>query len=249
MTGVALVTGAAVRIGRAIAAGLGARGWTVAIHYRSSAEAAHTLATEIAAAGGTAACFAADFSRESEAGGLVGRVADELGPVLCLVNNAAVFEADDIASTTPQSWARHFAVNLRAPFLLTQAFSRGLPPAQAGNVINILDQRVWNLTPYFMSYTLAKSALWTLTRTSALALAPRIRVNAIGPGPTLPSRRQSDEDFRRQAASTPLRRAVGVEDIAEAVAFVLASPSLTGQMIALDAGQHLAAASRGPVAE
>ena len=124
MTGVALVTGAAVRIGRAIAAGLAARGWTVAIHYRSSAEAAHTLATEIAAAGGTSACFAADFSRESEAGGLVGRVADELGPVLCLVNNAAVFEADDIASTTPQSWARHFAVNLRAPFLLTQAFSR-----------------------------------------------------------------------------------------------------------------------------
>lgn len=249
MTGVALVTGGGVRIGRAIAAGLAANAWTVAIHYRKSEAAARELAEEITGGGGQAACFAADLSRETEAIGLIDRIADDLGPLLCLVNNASVFEADDIASTTRESWSRHFDLNLRAPFLLTQAFSRQLPDAETGNVINILDQRVWNLTPYFMSYTLTKCALWTLTRTSALALAPRIRVNAIGPGPTLPSQRQSDEDFRRQVASTPLQRAVSVQDIARAVAFVIESPSLTGQMIALDAGQHLATPLTGTILE
>ena len=239
MAHVALVTGAAVRIGRAISTWLAANGWTVAIHYRDSEAEAHDLAAQIKAAGGRAACFGADLSQEADTSGLIERVAGNLGNVRCLVNNASVFEADDIATASQESWTHHFDINLRAPFLLTQSFSRHLPDTGTGSVINILDQRVWNLTPYFMSYTLTKSALWTLTQTSAMALAPRIRVNAIGPGPTLPSPRQSEDDFRRQARSTLLQRAVDVEDIARAVAFILETPSLTGQMVALDSGQHL----------
>ncbi len=239
MDDVALVTGAAVRIGRAISTWLAANGWTVAIHYRDSEAQAYDLAAQINAAGGRAGCFSADLSQEVDTGGLIERVARELGDVRCLVNNASVFESDDINTASWESWAHHFGINLRAPFVLTQSFSKHLPDTGTGNVINILDQRVWNLTPYFMSYTLTKSALWTLTQTSAMALAPRIRVNAIGPGPTLPSPRQSDDEFRRQAKSTLLQRAVDLEDIARAVAFILETPSLTGQMVALDSGQHL----------
>ena len=239
MAGVALVTGAAVRIGRAIAVGLAQDGWAVAIHHHTSTNDAATLVDEIVSAGGRAAGFVADLSDEDEAQSLIRRTSDQLGPVSCLVNGASVFEKDDIVTATAGSWTHHFAVNLRAPFVLTQRFAEQVPGESTGNIINILDQRVWNLTPFFTSYTLSKTALWTLTQTTAMAFAPRIRVNAIGPGPTLPSRRQTEGEFNRQVDATPLGRVVGVEEISGAVKFILDSPSLTGQMIALDAGQHL----------
>ncbi|MDA0261257.1 MAG: SDR family oxidoreductase [Proteobacteria bacterium] len=239
MAGVALVTGAAMRIGRAIAEDLARDGWSVAIHYNRSKDAADNLVDEIAANGGCAASFAADLSHEDDVAILIDRVNARLGPIACLVNNASVFERDEIESATRESWTQHFDVNLRAPFVLIQKFSEQVGAGATGNIINILDQRVLNLTAHFTSYTLSKSALWTLTQCAAMALAPRIRVNAVGPGPTLPSRRQSDDEFKRQAESTPLMRTVGVDEISRAVTFILESPSLTGQMIALDSGQHL----------
>jgi len=235
----ALVTGAARRIGAAIAADLAANGWAVAIHYNTSAEDAAQLAETIGAGGGTAVTLQADLSREDAIAGFVGRAEDALGPLTCLVNNASVFENDIPETVTRESWDLHMQVNLRAPFVLTQAFARQLPDGIEGNVVNILDQRVWNLTPYFTTYTLSKAGLWTLTRTLAMALAPRVRVNAIGPGPTLPSARQSDEQFIRQWASLPLGRAVMPDEIVDALRFILDAPSVTGQMIAVDGGQHM----------
>jgi NAD(P)-dependent dehydrogenase (short-subunit alcohol dehydrogenase family) len=235
----ALVTGAARRIGREIALDLGRRGWSVAVHYRSGADEAESVAAAIRAAGGRAVALAADLAREADTSSLVERAAEAIGPIGLLVNNASLFESDLVDTATRDSWDRHLETNLRAPFVLTQRFARQLPDGERGNVINLLDQRVWNLTPYFVSYTVSKSALWTLTRTLALALAPRIRVNAIGPGPTLRSTRQSEQDFARQAASTPLGHGTTPEEIARAVQFIVESESLTGQMIALDGGQHL----------
>ena len=235
----ALITGAARRIGRAIALGLAADGWAVAVHYNTSEDDARQTVAEITRHGGTAAALDADLAREDEAVELVARAGQAIGPLACLVNNASVFLHDTPETATRQSWNAHMEVNLRAPFVLAQAFARQLPDAIMGNVINIIDQRVWNPTPHFTSYTLSKAGLWTLTRTLALALAPRIRVNAIGPGPTLPNARQTDEEFDRQWASMPLRRRVGTADIARAVRFILDAPAMTGQMIALDGGQHL----------
>lgn len=235
----ALVTGAAQRIGRAIALGLARDSWAVAVHYRASHEAADKLVGEIAQAGGRGVAIGADLTREEEVTALLPRAQDALGPIGCLVNNASVFESDTVATATWESWDSHLTTNLRAPFVLMQAFARALPQEAEGAIVNLLDERVWNLTPYFLSYTLSKSALWTLTRTLALALAPRIRVNGIGPGPTLPSPRQSDAEFTRQWEAMPLKRGTTPEEIAETVRFILAAPSLTGQMIALDGGQHL----------
>ncbi|HEY5609110.1 MAG TPA: SDR family oxidoreductase [Alphaproteobacteria bacterium] len=237
--GTVLITGAARRIGRAIAIELARAGWAVAVHYHRSAEDAESLAREIAASGGRATALAAALTDESAVQALVPRAAAALGPVTCLVNNASAFEPDTIATVTRASWDTHMETNLRAPLVLTQAFARALPSGAAGNVINILDQRVWNPTPYFLSYTVGKAGLWMLTKTLALALAPAIRVNAIGPGPTLPSERQSAEHFARQQRNTPLRRGPQPEEIGRAARFILDSPSLTGQMIALDGGQHL----------
>lgn len=237
--GVALVTGAAARIGRAIALDLARHGWEVALHCHENLAGAKEAAAEIAGAGSKAVVLQADLSSERDGAALVPRAKAALGPLTCLVNNAAVFEDDTVASATPESWARHMAVNLRAPFVLTQAFAAQLPAGATGNVINMLDQRVWNLTPHFASYTVSKSALWTLTRTLALGLAPRIRVNGIGPGPTLPSPRQTSEHFAQQRAATPLGRGATPDEICEAVRFILDAPALTGQMIALDGGQHL----------
>jgi NAD(P)-dependent dehydrogenase (short-subunit alcohol dehydrogenase family) len=235
----ALVTGAARRIGRAIALDLAARGWAVAVHHNRSAEAAEQLVSEIVADGGRAVALAADLSREAESAGLVARAVEVLGPLGCLVNNAARFERDEIASVTRDSWDAHLEPNLRAPLVLAQGFAAALPPARCGVIVNLLDERVWNLTPHFISYTVSKAALWTLTRTLALALAPRIRVNGIGPGPALPSARQSAQQFDRQCAALPLGRGTGPEEICQAVQFLLAAGSMTGQMIALDGGQHL----------
>jgi NAD(P)-dependent dehydrogenase (short-subunit alcohol dehydrogenase family) len=235
----ALVTGAARRIGAAIARALARAGWAIAIHHHESDAEAGALADEIRGTGGTAATLAADLAVEDEAAALIGRARDALGPLGLLVNNASVFERDEALTATRESWDRHMAVNLRAPFVLTQAFVRQLSEGARGNVVNILDQRVENLTPHFTSYTLSKSGLWTLTRTLALALAPRVRVNAIGPGPVLPSPRQTRAQFDAQVRATPLGRATAPEEIARAVLFLLEAPSVTGQMLALDGGQHL----------
>jgi NAD(P)-dependent dehydrogenase (short-subunit alcohol dehydrogenase family) len=242
---VALVTGAARRIGRHIALDLAAHGWRVALHYHASIEAAEEAVGAIRAAGGTAEAFAADLDAESEVRGLMPRVSAALGPVSLLVNNASIFEPDSLASLDDPAagmwkYHEHFQVNLTAPLLLTRALVVQLPAGLEGNVVNILDQKVWRLTPYFFSYTLSKAALWTATQTLAQALAPQVRVNAIGPGPILPNARQSDEEFARQCASLPLQRCAAPDEIAAAIRFLVATPSLTGQMIALDGGRHLA---------
>jgi NAD(P)-dependent dehydrogenase (short-subunit alcohol dehydrogenase family) len=241
----ALVTGAAKRIGRAIAVDLAAHGFAVAIHYHRSRAAADDAVAEIANAGGRAVALAADLADEAQMSTLVARAATALGPIGLLVNSASLFGRDEALDATRQSWDAHLATNLRAPFVLSQEFARRLPPDAHGLIVNLLDQRVWSLTPHFVSYTVSKSALWTLTRTLALALAPRIRVNGIGPGPTLPSTRQNAEHFARQIASLPLRHGPEPAEICRAVRFLLDSPSMTGQMIALDGGQHLNWGSAG----
>lgn len=237
----ALITGAAKRLGRAVAEALAEDGWAVAVHYRGSAEEAEAVVAGIRGRGGRAVALRADLGRESEVEALVPAAVEALGPLTLLINNASVFEYDSALEATRQSWDLHMETNLRAPFVLTQAFARQLPAeAPEGNIVNLIDQRVWNLTPHFTSYTLAKAGLWTLTQTLALALAPRIRVNGIGPGPALPSPRQSQEAFDRQAASMPLGHGTNPAEIATAVRFILAARSYTGQMLALDGGQHLA---------
>ncbi|MBM3547730.1 MAG: SDR family oxidoreductase [Alphaproteobacteria bacterium] len=237
--GAALVTGAAKRIGRAIALDLAADGWDVAIHYNSSEADAASAVEAIEKLGRRALALKADLSREAETAPLVGRASAVLGPLALLVNNASVFENDGWNSADRASWDMHLETNLRAPFVLIQAFARQLPEGTDGNVVNLLDERVWNLTPAFVSYTVSKVGLWGLTQTLALALAPRIRVNGIGPGPALANIRQTPEHFAEQCASMPLRRGTSPEEICRAIRFILAAPSLTGQMIALDGGQHL----------
>ncbi len=240
----ALVTGGARRLGRAIALGLAASGFDIAIHAHTARAEAETLAAEIEAAGRRALVLTADLTREDEMQGLF-PAALALGPIGLLVNNASAFERDEWESVTRASWDRHLEPNLRAPFVLTQHFARALPAASEGVVVNLLDERVWALTPHFVSYTLSKAGLWTLTRTLAQALAPRIRVAAIGPGPTLPSARQTAEQFARQQAAVPLTRGPTPEEVARAVLMILALPSFTGQMLALDGGQHLVSAPGG----
>lgn len=237
--GVALVTGASARIGQAIAIGLGAAGYTVAAHYRGPGGTADETVDTIEKAGGRARCFAADLADEAAVDAMMQNITVSLGPVACLVNNASCFEEDDIETMTRQSWDAHIEPNLRAPLRLTQLMAENLG-SREGNVINLIDQRVLKLTPQFLSYTLSKSALWSLTQTLAQSLAPRIRVNAIAPGPTLKNQRQSDEHFEAQVAATLLGRGPSLDEITSTVNWILSSPSLTGQMIALDGGQHLA---------
>lgn len=245
MSGAALVTGAARRIGRAIALALADEGYDVVVHYGASHADAEEVVAAIAAKRRRAVALAADLAQESETRALAAAAAKALGPITCLINNASVFERDEAFTVTRASWDAHLETNLRAPFVLMQEFARALPVEASGAIVNILDERVWNLTPHFVSYTLSKAGLWTLTQVMAMALAPRIRVNAIGPGPTLPSPRQSDDEFARQRAGVPLRRGPTPEEVARAVCFVLASGSMTGQMIALDGGQHLGWAQPG----
>lgn len=237
--GAVLITGAARRIGRAIACDLAATGRPIAIHYHSSGEDAGEAVAEIEKAGGRAVALAADLGDEGAVRELVPRAVDAIGSLDCLINNASVFENDTIDSVTADSWHAHMQVNLRAPFVLIQEFARRLPVDATGNIVNLIDERVWNLTPYFVSYTVSKAGLWALTRTMALALAPRIRVNGIGPGPTLQSARQTAEQFRRQWERLPLQRPIELDEICRAVRFILDAPAMTGQMIALDGGQHL----------
>ena len=239
---VVLITGAARRIGRALALGLGRDGWTVVVHYNASSDDADDVVRAITTDGGRAVAVQADLSNEAEAETLVSRAVDAAGPLTCLINNASLFEEDNVHSADKASWDAHMQINLRAPFILTQAFAAQRPDGVPGNVINIIDQRVWNLTPHFVSYTVSKSGLWTLTQTLAMALAPDVRVNAVGPAPTLPSSRQSQQDFDEQCASLPLGHAVNVDEIVDAVRYILGASSMTAQMIALDGGQHLVSA-------
>jgi NAD(P)-dependent dehydrogenase (short-subunit alcohol dehydrogenase family) len=235
----ALVTGAGQRIGRACALALAEMGYAVAVHYHGSQKTAEDVAAAIREQGGKAVALAADLADETAVKSLLPRAAEALGPIGVLVNNASVFGNDTVDTVTREGWDEHLAVNLRAPFVLMQEFARRLPADVGGNIINLLDERVWSLTPYFVSYTLSKAGLWTLTQTMALALAPRTRVNGIGPGPTLPSPRQSHEQFLQQCRSMPLQRGTAPEEVAAALRFILAAPAMTGQMIALDGGQHL----------
>ena len=236
----ALVTGAALRLGRAIALDLAKHGWRIGVHHHSSSAEADTLVAEIERLGSKAVALKADLTNDDQLRGLAQSCADALGAPTCLVNNAARFEWDSIDTLDWAGWQAELHVNLRAPIFLTQAFARTLSKDASGCVINMIDQRVWRLTPDFFSYTIAKSALWTATQTLAQALAPRVRVNALGPGPVLPNRRQSQADFERECRSTLLGRGATVEDVCRAVRFLLDTPSVTGQMIALDSGQHLA---------
>lgn len=245
----ALVTGAGKRIGRELALGLARRGYDVAVHYAGSAEAAEETVSDIQALGQKGICVQADLTREAETQALFPSVTEALGgPVTVLVNNASVFEPDDIGCGTRESWDRHMESNLRAPLVLMQAMAAqgleavrdaGGEPVAAGLVMNMIDQRVRKLTPEFMSYTLSKAALWTLTQTAAQALAPHIRVNAIGPGPTLPGPRQTSEDFATQRGATVLGRGVFPEDIMAALGYFLDAKGVTGQLLCVDGGQHL----------
>lgn len=234
-----LVTGAARRLGRIIALDFAGSGWRVGIHYRSSAAEAAGLVTEIERKGGKAAAFAADLDRLDAPETLIAACAATLGPPVCLINNAARFEDDTLATLDGRAWQRHLDVNLRAPIFLTQAFARTLPDGWQGNVINVTDQKVLRLNPAYFSYTVSKSALWTATQIMAQALAPRIRVNAIAPGPVLKNEGQSEAAFEREVRATPLKKAVSTADVVRAIRFLIDTPSVTGQVIALDGGQHL----------
>ncbi len=235
----ALVTGAGQRLGRAIALALAEAGFAVAVHCNASRDEAERTAADIRALGRPAAVLHADLAREPDAAALVPQATAALGPLGVLVNNASRFERDEWHDATRDSWDAHLEPNLRAPFVLAQAFARALPDAAEGMVLNMLDQRVWSPTPHFVSYSVSKAALWSLTQSLALALAPRVRVNGLGPGPALPSLRQTDAQFARQCAATPLARGTSPDEVARAALALLCLPSVTGQMLALDGGQHL----------
>jgi NAD(P)-dependent dehydrogenase (short-subunit alcohol dehydrogenase family) len=232
-----LVTGAAKRLGRAIALHLAGAGWNVAVHYHGSVDEAEDVAAAARALGVKAATFKANLSREEETTALIGRAAAELGPLTALVNSASIFENDDWQSASRASWDAHMETNLRAPFVLSQAFARQV--TGKGAIVNIVDQRVLKPTPQFMSYSLSKAGLHWLTTTLAQALGPNIRVNAIGPGPTMRNARQSEEDFARQRDATVLKHGAQPDDVAAAVRYLLEAEAVTGQLLAVDGGQHL----------
>lgn len=245
----ALVTGAGRRIGRAMAIYLAERGFDVAVHYASSADAAAEVAGQIRAMGRGAATLPADLLDEAQVRPLVGQAAEALGgPISVLVNNASIFEHDTVGSLTRESWDRHIESNLRAPVVLAEAFAAQAPraliddlgePVAQALVVNMIDQRVRKLTPEFMSYTIAKMGLWAFTRTAAQAMAPHVRVNAIGPGPTVQGHRQTAEHFARQRASTVLNRGADETDITAALGYLLDARAVTGQLLCVDGGQHL----------
>ncbi len=245
----ALVTGAAKRLGRAMALCLAGRGFDVVVHYSTSADAAQAVVAEINAMGQRAVALQANLLVEAETQALVPKARAALdGPLTVLVNNASIFEYDTLDSATRESWDRHLGSNLRAPFVLSQAFSRAAPPMIADNngetvaqalIVNMVDQRVKKLTPEFMTYSIAKMALWAFTQTAAQALAPHIRVNAIAPGPTMIGSRQSDAHFSEQRAKTILQRGANPKDITAALQYLLDAPAVTGQLMTVDGGQHL----------
>lgn len=236
---IALITGAARRIGRAISLALAADGWQILIHHNASSAEAHELAESIERSGGRAVPLQCDLTQQDKVELLLEKCDRVLGRPTCLINNASAFFDDTAASLDAEIWDAHMHANLRAPVFLSMAFARQLPAGENGNIINIIDQRVLRPTPEYFSYTISKAALWTATQTLAQAFAPMIRVNAIGPGPVLQSVHQSDTDFAAEIAGTLLKRACPPDEIANSVRFILASPSMTGQLITLDSGQHL----------
>ena len=238
--GAALITGGAKRIGRALVTAAADAGFDVAIHVRTVDDEAETTAAEVRARGRKATILACDLRKESTTVALVGEAETELGPVTLLVNCASVFEEDAFSDMNRASWDAHMETNLRAPLVLAQTFARRLPASREGLIVNILDQRVLRPTPEFFSYTLSKAALWDATKILAQALAPRVRVNAIGPGPTLASTYQDQAAFDAEAGATPMRRPVTPGEIGQALRYLIDAPSVTGQMIAVDSGQHLA---------
>ena len=247
--GAALVTGAAKRLGRAMALDLAAQGWKVAVHYNGSDEdAAQTVRDAQNAGAPSAAALQADLLQETATKPLIARAAEALGePLTLLLNNASIFEDDNIRASSRESWDRHIESNLRAPYVLIQNFASQCPPAKqadgeplaSGLVVNMIDQRVWKLTPAFSTYTIAKMGLWALTQTAAQGLAPQIRVNGIGPGPTMANPRQSSTHFQRQRDGTILERGADATDICAALRYLISARAVTGQMIAVDGGQHL----------
>jgi NAD(P)-dependent dehydrogenase (short-subunit alcohol dehydrogenase family) len=236
--GAALITGAGRRIGRALTLAIAGAGFDVVAHHHQSHADVETLAETVAGLGRRLLSVEADLADEAAVRGLIARC-QGLGPLSLLINNAALFEDDSIQTLTAETWRGHMAVNLHAPILLSQAFAAALPEGRTGVILNMLDQRVWNPNPQFFSYSLSKSALWAATRTLAQALAPRIRVNGIGPGPTLASTHQSAEAFAAEARAIPLGQGVSPEQIAAAALYLIDASSVTGQMIAVDGGQHL----------
>jgi NAD(P)-dependent dehydrogenase (short-subunit alcohol dehydrogenase family) len=236
---VALVTGSARRIGRAIVEDLAAHGWAVAIHYHRSHDEASGLLEKIAVSGGKVACVQADLGDLDAIAGIVRDAAKALGPVTLLVNNASVFEKDTVGNLDRDLWQRQMTVNLAAPIFLAEAFARQVPASVDGNIINLLDQRIWRPTPTYFSYQLTKSALHTATETLALALGPNIRVNGIAPGPALPSAHQTPERYAQQLEALPLKHGPDLAEFGRTVRYIVENRSITGQVIALDGGQHL----------
>ncbi len=234
-----LITGAAKRIGKQLALDLARDGHDIVIHCNTSRHEAGEVAAQISAMGRRVHVVQGDLAAVPTPDRLISEASAALGAITVLINNASVFEPDGVGEITQASWTAHQDTNLRAPVMLAQAFARQLPPDTHGNIINIIDQRVWKLNPQFFSYTMSKTGLWTATRTLAQALAPRIRVNAIGPGPALPSARMDQSEFDKQARLTLLGRGTSPVEISQAAKFILSQPALTGQMIALDGGQHL----------
>jgi NAD(P)-dependent dehydrogenase (short-subunit alcohol dehydrogenase family) len=244
---IALVTGAANRLGAAMARALAADGWAVVVHHRGGREDALALVEEIEGKGGRARTIKADLALRKQRASLIAKAAGAFGPLTLLVNNASSFEPDSVADLDEALWDRHFAVHLEAPAFLARDFAAQLPAGTQGNIINIIDERVLRLTPNYFSYTLSKAALWTMTQTMAQSLAPAIRVNAIGPGPTLPDAGQSKAAFDKNQASTPLGYAANAADVCDALLYLVSARPVTGQMIALDGGRHLDfPAKRGP---
>ncbi|MCV2892895.1 SDR family oxidoreductase [Lentibacter sp. XHP0401] len=249
MSGAALVTGGAQRLGAAMSRYLATRGYAVAVHYNTSSDEADTLVTELTGQGVRAVALGADLLDEAATETLVARASKALGqPLTCLINNASIFEYDTIHTATRESWDRHIGSNLRAPYVLTQAFAAQAPVALTDEngealasslVINMVDQRVRKVTPEFSTYTIAKMGLWALTQTAAQGLAPAVRVNAIGPGPTLIGARQTEAHFARQRENTVLGRGANPADVTAALGYFLDAPAVTGQLLCVDGGQHL----------
>jgi NAD(P)-dependent dehydrogenase (short-subunit alcohol dehydrogenase family) len=235
-----LVTGAAKRLGRAIALDLARHGWNIALHYSGSEKEARATCEDARTAGVKVALLEADFLHEDQTAALVPRAVKELGPLTALVNSASLFEGDEWVNATRASWDKHMDVNLRAPFVLAQAFAKQLPLGLNGAIVNMIDQRVLKPTPQFLSYSLSKAGLHWLTTTLAQGMGPRIRVNGVGPGPTMRNARQSETDFQHQREATILKTGAEPQDICDAVRYLLDAKAVTGQMIAVDGGQHLA---------
>ena len=234
-----LITGAATRVGKAIALHFAEKGWNIALHYFHSSSKAKKLKKIIEQNLVKVVLIKADLKNPKQIEKVMPIARKKLGTIDCLVNNAALFEKDDITNFTTKSWNDHLNINLLAPTILTKQFAKQASKKTVSNIINIIDQRIFNLTPFFMSYTISKSGLQTLTKTMAMRLGPNIKVNAIAPGPTIKSKRQTDKHFRNQVRSTILKKPVRSEDICDTVEFLINNNSVTGQIIAVDSGQNL----------